>query len=241
MAVFASRQIVVPSAGKQLGDYAVGESVFLNVNGTAREFLVVNQGVPSASILYDSSCDGTWLLMKDIYEFRQWHSSDVNDYENSTIHSYLNGTFLNLFDADIKAQFKTVKLPYRKGSGYGTTITSGASGLAAKIFLLSSAELNWFSRNSAYFPNSGDCLSYFSGCADTDSKRIAKLDGYGAPWWLRYPCCKSDSGSMYAFFVYEDGGWDYYNCSEPCGIRPALVLPYNTKFDPDTNQVKGVA
>lgn len=40
--------------------------------------------------------------MKDIYENRQWHSSNTNDYANSTIHSYLNSTFLNLFESNIK-------------------------------------------------------------------------------------------------------------------------------------------
>ena len=40
--------------------------------------------------LYDASCDGTWLLMKDCYEAKRWHSSNVNDYANSEINSYLD-------------------------------------------------------------------------------------------------------------------------------------------------------
>ena len=70
-----------------LSTKAVGSTVKLKVNGTAKEFIVVHQGKPSS--LYDNSCDGTWLLMKDIYENRQWHNSNVNNLENSTIHSYL--------------------------------------------------------------------------------------------------------------------------------------------------------
>ena len=54
--------------------------------------------------------------MKDIYEKRQWNSSNTNDYANSTIHSYLNSTFLNLLEPNIKRAIKQVKLPYRKGS-----------------------------------------------------------------------------------------------------------------------------
>ena len=49
--------------------------------------------------------------MEDIYENRQWHSSNVNDYANSTIHAYLNNQFLALFDANIQAQIKQVSLP----------------------------------------------------------------------------------------------------------------------------------
>ena len=90
-----------------LGTKAVGSTVKLKVNGVAREFIVVHQGTPSS--LYDASCNGTWLLMKDCYETRQWHSSDVNDYANSIVHSYLNSTFLNLMDTNIRNQIKQVK------------------------------------------------------------------------------------------------------------------------------------
>lgn len=43
---------------------AVGSSVFCNVNGVKTEFVVVHQGKPSD--MYDDSCNGAWLLMKDV-------------------------------------------------------------------------------------------------------------------------------------------------------------------------------
>ena len=49
-----------------LSTKAVGSTVKLTVNGKAREFIVVHQGKPSS--VYDESCNGTWLLMKDIYQ-----------------------------------------------------------------------------------------------------------------------------------------------------------------------------
>lgn len=52
---------------------------------SAEVYFVVHKGRPSAA--YDASCSGVWLLMEDIYENRQWHSSNVNDYANSTIHA----------------------------------------------------------------------------------------------------------------------------------------------------------
>ena len=70
-------------ANAKLGAKAVGSIVKLKVGGTAKEFIVVHQGKPSS--MYDSSCDGTWLLMKDILEATRWHSSDDNNLENSTI------------------------------------------------------------------------------------------------------------------------------------------------------------
>ena len=217
-----------------VGGLDVGESVFLNVDGKRMEFIVVNQGNPDTSI-YDDSCNGTWLLMKDIYEKRQWHSSDVNDYANSTIHSYLNSTFLAMFDSNIQKAIKQVKLPYRAGSGYGKTITSGANGLSAKIFLLSSTEVNLV---HGYEPtNEGACLSYFSGTAQNgnDTKRVAYLNGSVTNWWLRSPGCVSSSGSVGALHVSSNGSWSNYNCSSSYGIRPALVLPSTVTVDNDRN------
>ena len=212
-------------ASVALGTKAVGSTVKLNVNGTAKDFLIVHQGKPSS--IYDNSCDGTWLLMKDCYESRQWHSSNNNDYENSTIDSYLNSTFLNLFDANIRNAIKQVKIPYRKGAGYGTTVTSGASGLSVKIFLLSGYEVGWTTSDSSYFPADGAKLAYFlsGNGSSAQSKRVANLNGSAINWWLRSPYCYSGFGSRSAFIVGSSGDWLSNGCSVSYGIRPALILP----------------
>ena len=211
-------------ASVALSNKAVGSIVKLKVGGTPRNFIVVHKGKPSAA--YDASCDGVWLLMEDIYENRQWHSSNVNDYANSTIHSYLNSTFLGLFDADIQAQIKQVKLPYRPGSGYGKTVNSGANGLSAKIFLLSGTEV---SMAHDYIPVLGAELAYFAGCQDTaaDTKRVAKLNGSASNWWLRCPYCNSSNGATNAQNVNSNGSWNNNNCSNTYGIRPALMESEN--------------
>ena len=204
-----------------LSSKAIGSTIKLKVNGSAKDFIVVHQGKPSS--VYDDSCNGTWLLMKDIYENRQWHSSNTNDYANSTIHSYLNGTFLNLFESNIKNAIKQVKLPYRKGSGTSTTVTSGSNGLSAKIFLLSATETSF--SFSSMPSGEGAELAYFKGCADnsSDSKRVAYLNGSAAGWWLRSPYC--GGSSSYALCVSSNGGWNGRSCSDSDGIRPALILP----------------
>lgn len=203
-----------------LSSKAIGSTIKLKVNGSAKDFIVVHQGKPSS--VYDDSCNGTWLLMKDIYENRQWHSSNTNDYANSTIHSYLNSTFLNLFESNIKNAIKQVKLPYRKGSGTSTTVTSGSNGLSAKIFLLSATETSF--SFSSMPSGEGAELAYFKGCADnsSDSKRVAYLNGSAPRWWLRSPYC---GGFSYALCVNSNGGWNYYSCFNSYGIRPALILP----------------
>ena len=204
-----------------LSSKAIGSTIKLKVNGSARNFIVVHQGKPSS--VYDDSCNGTWLLMQDIYENRAWHSSNTNDYANSTIHSYLNSTFLAMLDSNIQKAIKQVKLPYRKGSGTSTTVTSGSNGLPAKIFLLSATEMSF---NFSYMPSGeGAELAYFKGCADnsSDSKRVAYLNGSAAYWWLRSPGCYYGSGR--ALYVGSSGVWYYYYCSSSNGIRPALILP----------------
>lgn len=205
-----------------LSSKAIGSTIKLKVNGSAKDFIVVHQGKPSS--VYDDSCNGTWLLMKDIYENRQWHSSNTNDYANSTIHSYLNSTFLNLFESNIKKAIKQVKLPYRKGSGTSTTVTSGSNGLSAKIFLLSATETSF--SFSSMPSGEGAELAYFKGCADnsSDSKRVAYLNGSATGWWLRSPGCGNYSGL--ALGVDSHGDWNYGGCcSSSGGIRPALILP----------------
>ena len=203
-----------------LSSKAIGSTIKLKVNGSAKDFIVVHQGKPSS--VYDDSCNGTWLLMKDIYENRQWHSSNTNDYANSTIHSYLNSTFLNLFESNIKNAIKQVKLPYRKGSGTSTTVTSGSNGLSAKIFLLSATETSF--SFSSMPSGEGAELAYFKGCADnsSDSKRVAYLNGSATLWWLRSPGCRNFGNALY---VSSSGDWGGYGCSYSYGIRPALILP----------------
>lgn len=203
-----------------LSSKAIGSTIKLKVNGSAKDFIVVHQGKPSS--VYDDSCNGTWLLMKDIYESRQWHSSNTNDYANSTIHSYLNSTFLNLFESNIKNAIKQVKLPYRKGSGTSTTVTSGSNGLSAKIFLLSATETSF--SFSSMPSGEGAELAYFKGCADnsSDSKRVAYLNGSATVWWLRSPGCY---GFYSALCVSSYGDWNVNYCSSSCGVRPALILP----------------
>ena len=133
--------LVTPVTGILAGDIAVVSSVYLMENGVAVEYLVVNQGIPSGSSLYDASCDGTWLLRKDIIEKRAWEADNVNKLESSDIHSWLNSTMLAKYDTNIQNTIKQVKIPYRSGGGSGGTNQSGANGLSCKVFLPSGYEV----------------------------------------------------------------------------------------------------
>ena len=209
-------------AKQQISSLAVGTTVRLNINNSPKEFIIVHQGKPSS--IYDESCNGTWLLMKDIYENRQWHSSNVNKLESSTIHSYLNSTFLNLFDSNIKDAIKQVKIPYRKNGGSGGTNQSGANGLSCKIFLLSGYEVGWTSSDNQYFPQDGAKLSYFESGTGTSAsnKRIATLNGSADYWWLRSPITNRANNVWY---VSSKGLYSNSYASNSRGIRTAIILP----------------
>lgn len=219
-------------ANAKLGTKAVGSIVKLKVGGTAKEFLVGHQGKPSS--MYDESCDGTWLLMKDSFEDTRWHSSDDNNLENSTIHSLLNSTFLNAFESNIRDAIKQVKIPYRKNGGSGGSDQSGANGLLCKIFLLSGYEIGFTTSDNSYFPVDGAKLSYFEAGTGTsaNNKRIAKLNGSADYWCLRSPITNNTS---LVWFVNYNGVCEASKASSSSGIRPALILPQDMEVDSSGN------
>ena len=206
----------------KLGDLAVGSIVKLNVGGVAKNFIVVHQGLPGS--MYDASCDGTWLLMEDIYEERQWDFFKNATYRASAINSYLNGDFKNLLDTDIKNQIKTVKIPYFETSSDDEQ--NGADGHPTNILLLSSGECGFSGRNANWSYYCGSCLAYFSGTAviGSDPKRIAYLNGKPREWWTR-SISTTDDEYRYANYISGAGSLWTHMADDVHGIRPAMVMP----------------
>lgn len=231
---------VVPIAKKietiQARDIAVGSSVYLNEDGNYVEYIVINQGIPSNSDLYDDSCNGTWLLRKNIHSNRQWDTSDVNKYETSTINTWLNSDFFNGLGSVEQATIKQVKIPYHKDDG---SDQSGAKGLLCKIFLLSGYEIGFTTSDNSYFPVDGAKLSYFEAGTGSSAvnKRIAYLNGSVARWWLRSPYT---SNTYYVWRVNSSGSCNYSSASFSDGIRPALILPFNAEFDKTNMRLVGI-
>lgn len=222
-----------PKAGTPVSSLAVGTLVKVNENGAPVEYMIVNQGLPSS--MYDASCDGCWLLRKDIAENRTWDSSS-NDYQNSDIQDYLNGDWTSRYEAGILSQIKQVKIPYQNGTGSGGSVASGVNGLSCKIFLLSGYELGWTTSDNSYFPRDGAKLSYFSSgtSSSANNKRIAKLNGSATLWWLRSPNTSSTDGVWGVSSVGGCNYWGYYNS---IGLRPAFILPSTALVDDNLNVI----
>ena len=228
-----------PVTGIQAGTLAVGSTVKLMEGGTAVEYLVVNQGIPENSSLYDASCDGTWLLRTDIHSNRQWAYSNDNVYTRSAINTWLNGTFFNTLGSAEQAAVKQVKIPYCTGGG-DTTINSGANGLSVKVFLLGCYEVGWTTSDYSLFNVDGAKLEYFipSTGSVANNKRTAKLNGREQQWMTRTPV---GDGNGAEFVVTSSGRYDTGLSKTSDGVRPALVLPSTALFDEATMLLKGVA
>lgn len=200
-----------------LGEQAVGSIVKLNVSGTATNFIVLHQGLPGT--MYDSSCDGTWLLMEKLAKGMEFRTSSAtgNDYSKSQPHTYCNGDFINQFDAAVKSAIKQVKIPYRPGSGNGTTVSSGSKGLSTKAFCLSAMEAG--GANDSQYPIDGCVLSYFVNA--TNSKRIAYYGSRAYRWYFRTPSLSMANASG----AYQNGSIGGLGTSnDSFYVRPAMIL-----------------
>lgn len=204
-----------------LGSVAVGSIVKINENGSPVNYIVLHIGTPDGR-LYGSACDGAWLLRQDIVEKCQWNSTNANILAGSTIMSTMAG-YLGKYESHIQSAIKTVKIPYHPGNGEPYwDIKSGENGLECKLFPLCGYEVG-LSDPSGIMPTDGAKLDYFKSGLDTEanSKRIAKLNGAAAAWWLRSPVSISTDGK---FYVLPDGSLGSTTVNPSYGALPAMIM-----------------
>lgn len=204
-----------------LGSVAVGSIVKIDENGFPVNYIVVHIGNPDVR-LYGSSCDGAWLLRQDIVENVQWNSTNANILAGSTIMSTMAG-YLGRYESHIQSAIRTVKIPYHPGNGeLYWNIKSGENGLECKLFPLCGYEVG-LSGPSGIMPADGAKLDYFKSGLDTEanSKRIAKLNGAAAVWWLRSPVSTSTDGK---FYILPDGSLGSTSVNPSYGALPAMIM-----------------
>lgn len=221
-----------------LANVSVGDEVLLPENGIMTPYIVVQIGNPDTSI-YDNSCNGVWLLRKNITldYYQPWDSNRTNNFSTSTIKSWLNSTMLLKFDSTIQNNIIEAKIPY--GSGGGTTnVNIGENGTPSKIFLLSVYETG--GNSSIYFaPQDGATLSYFikGDTATARKKRIAYTESTSkaGDWWTRSPY----SNNISADFIYTDGSFGALNAHDSDCIRPCFIMPttFTATYYVDTENV----
>lgn len=195
-----------------LGNKSVGSIVKLKENGVLVDFYVAKHD-------YENGLNGsgrTLVVRKDCYDTRQWHTSNVNAYATSAIDTWLNSTYKNLLDADIRGVIGTTKIKYTPGNGNTTVGT-----LERAIFLLSVTELG---RSASYANTEGTALSIAS------SLQIAYLNGSAVVQWTRSPSTGNTSG---AFYLSTNGNVGNGYCNNTLGSRPAFTLPSTLSVSDD--------
>lgn len=195
-----------------LGNKSVGSIVKLKENGVLVDFYVAKHD-------YENGLNGsgrTLVVRKDCYDTRQWHTSNVNAYATSAIDTWLNNTYKNLLDADIRGVIGTTKIKYTPGNGNTTVGT-----LERAIFLLSVTELG---KTASYANTEGTALSIAS------SLQIAYLNGSAVVQWTRSPHTNGTDGACCLGTV---GGVSGVSCVNTGGSRPAFTLPSTLSVSDD--------
>lgn len=195
-----------------LGNKSVGSIVKLKENGVLVDFYVAKHD-------YENGLNGsgrTLVVRKDCYDTRQWHTSNVNAYATSAIDTWLNSTYKNLLDADIRGVIGTTKIKYTPGNGNTTVGT-----LERAIFLLSVTELG---KTASYANTEGTALSIAS------SLQIAYLNGSAVVQWTRSP---STVNTRIACYLNTDGNVSDGSCVNSYGSRPAFTLPSTLSVSDD--------
>lgn len=195
-----------------LGNKSVGSIVKLKENGVLVDFYVAKHD-------YENGLNGsgrTLVVRKDCYDTRQWHTSNVNAYATSAIDTWLNSTYKNLLDADIRGVIGTTKIKYTPGNG-----NTAVGTLERAIFLLSVTELG---RSASYANTEGTALSIAS------SLQIAYLNGSAVVQWTRSPYTLNTS---FASYLGTSGDVSGHSCSNTRGSRPAFTLPSTLSVSDD--------
>lgn len=195
-----------------LGNKSVGSIVKLKENGVLVDFYVAKHD-------YENGLNGsgrTLVVRKDCYDTRQWRTSNVNAYATSAIDTWLNSTYKNLLDADIRGVIGTTKIKYTPGNG-----NTAVGTLERAIFLLSVTELG---KTARYANTEGTALSIAS------SLQIAYLNGSAVVQWTRSPYTNDTN---VAYCLYTGGNVSGGYCDATHGSRPAFTLPSTLSVSDD--------
>lgn len=209
--------------GNTILNAAIGTAVKVpNGYGDYNEFIIVHHGLPSA--LYDASCDGTWLLEKDVVTERTW--GIPNDYSDSRVAEWLSATYMvYYFNSSIKSKIKTVKIPFLRS---GETF-SGQNGFECQAFLPSIMEMGIPLGGKVGMGEDGACLTYFEGAA-IDEEPLRAV-GSGTRYWTRSSCVLADDQAFTCAGV--SGKFSYRFGPSSYGIRPMIIVDSTTILNSD--------
>ena len=219
MGMFLRRGAV--ASGPKLGDIEVGTIVKLNENGSPVEFYVAKHD-------YETGLNGsgrTLVVRKECYDKRVFTtatSGTYNDYQVSTLDSFLNNNYFAMLDPKIRSNMGKTKF-YSKLYGNDGWVDP----LERSVFTLSVTELG---------------LSPTGATAEGTALPIASilraltLSGSYDGQWTRTP---AQGGAAYIWVVTKAGNAQAKDWNDTDSYsRPAMTLPAGFRLD-DSNVIVG--
>lgn len=182
---------------------AANTSLFSSFVGKKKSVSITSNGSHSFTILkVGESGTGFTFGCDDCIGTRQMNSSNTTSggWESSAMRSWLSGTLLNGFPAELKSGIKAVSK--KNTSGYGAATTSD------KLWLFSQTEVGLGGSEGTAYP-----------AFNSNSARIRKNGSSAASWWLR------SVGSSSAFSVVRSDGTLYnYGAGRSLGVVPGFCI-----------------
>ena len=207
-----------PLAGTPLSQLTEGTIIKINENGTPVEFYLAKHS-------YEPGLNGEGrelVVRKDVYDQRQWNSSNANAWANCVLRSWFNSNYKNLFSSAVQALIGTTTYYYTPGNGSWSVTTRSDA-----VFSLSGTELNGSHRNCNV---EGTALPIWS------TLRLAyNSSGDRSFQWTRSPVT-SNTSSAWAFDTIP--GFGGFGVNTEIGSRPCFTLPDTARVDAELNLIE---
>lgn len=209
-----------PMAGTPLGSLVEGTLIKIQENGAPVEFYVAKQN-------YEEGLNGAGRVLcvrKDLYDQRQWNSTNDNPWENCTLRSWLNGDYKGLFSANVQALMGTTTYYYTPENNHGNVSTRADSVFMVSVTELGKSEI-WINVEGSVLPIAG-------------TLQIARLNETPTTQWTR---TRSTSDDIAAWAMTSSAAVEAIQCSNSHGSRPCFTLPSTALVDQDLNLIEEVS
>lgn len=222
-----NRQIFSSVTGKQAGEYAIGDTVYLNENGQNTAFIVSAQN-------YESTLNGNGrtLLVRGTWwpTAMAWGSNNGTIWSQASLDTWLNTTYLGYFDVNTQSAIGVTKfLYYSSGSVYPFS-SATIDTLERSVFILSDPELGL---------NFGTTYADGSTLENADTlKTQVPADTLRGVWTrtpYRKPMPYAPDNIVCQINQSPEWGTVSYPNMQNCYPRPCFTIAATTLFNPDTN------
>lgn len=252
--------------GVRFHDYDDIAQSWIDTDYISTPFYVVHHGKPEES--YDESFVGCTVLQGFSAAWRGMGPFNLTDAEGDGVKTDYAGTtahrsgcladgtvttarFGGRIDPAIQAVLQTVRIPYRVGTS-GKTVASGSSGLEAKIFLPSMAEVSRgvrgnFGSTYSFYVKEGALFDYwrqvqvgtvepkYADWRGHHTERVSENgayhgEGIAENWCLRTPVESASSKLFYTVGTNGAAVTQTYGAAESYS-NPCIVVPDGLKVD----------